>query len=818
MSFESYFKFTSYGLVVTAFASLVATGAVDFLSVLLSGLALSSGFWMDMRSVKRLRLKEWMWRALAIAYIPFVFVDASRIASSRLVALVHMTLFLAAVKLFQDKRDRDWVFLYLIAFFQILLAATLTFNAVFVGWLSLFIFFFISTLAAFEVRRARREVKSDGEEVVVRTRKAVRFRTPGNSSAPDAGASPVKPSAKSSSPRLGYLVGASLGQLILIAALALPLFFIIPRFGGGGAGLAGGMGPGLAVSGFSDTVHLGDVAQIKSSSRVMMRVKVDPQPNRWLRWRGVALDHYDGRDWTFSKPMKRVGGIDKERAGADSAGSDPYLPTFTIDPEDPYKRSRRETIIGEGKGLVSAFPSTIQPKGLMKQEFYLEPLSSTALFGARKWFKIQGPFRKLYVQDTGAVSVENRIVSRISYTVLSDIEIPSEAELRAEVASPYLDSLAGMAALYTQLPNEAGGDLITIDQRVGRLAREITRGQSNSYDKARSIESYLKTHYGYTLDLKASGPDPLSEFLFETHEGHCEYFATAMVGLLRTLHIPCRIITGLQMGEYNDISGLYTVRERDAHSWVEVYFPQANAWVEFDPTPSAGINDYSQGGIMSRLRIYLEAAEMFWMDYVVTLDRDQQANILIGFQHRLMLIKDAIVSYYISAKRWATQAISSVLLGPGGAGRILVLSIILVLFIILCIAAQTARAFRKLGSLGHSTRRTWWQRVFILPAWRRAFWIKKDRRVTAVLFYEQMLSILGRAGANKPPDQTPLEFAASAGSSIHANARERVQTIALEITNIYNRIRFGGATLDEPESRRIADLLSQLKSSLRAKA
>ena len=108
--------------------------------------------------------------------------------------------------------------------------------------------------------------------------------------------------------------------------------------------------------------------------------------------------------------------------------------------------------------------------------------------------------------------------------------------------------------------------------------------------------------------------------------------------------------------------------------------------------------------------------------------------------------------------------------------------------------------------------------MFILPAWRRAFWIKKDRRVTAVLFYEQMLSILGRAGANKPPDQTPLEFAASAGSSIHANARERVQTIALEITNIYNRIRFGGATLDEPESRRIADLLSQLKSSLRAKA
>ena len=102
---------------------------------------------------------------LSVAYVPFIFVDAALI-SNRVLALVHMTLFVSAAKLFQTKRDRDWVFLYLIAFFQMLLAAGLTFDATFIASLALFLFFFISTLAAFEIRRSGREVTSLEEETV----------------------------------------------------------------------------------------------------------------------------------------------------------------------------------------------------------------------------------------------------------------------------------------------------------------------------------------------------------------------------------------------------------------------------------------------------------------------------------------------------------------------------------------------------------------------------------------------------------------------------------------------------------------------------
>ncbi|MGH9760884.1 MAG: hypothetical protein ACREAC_08575, partial [Blastocatellia bacterium] len=153
MNFESYFKLSSYGLVSTAFAALALTGEIDAISLLLYLAALVTCMSVDARGSKKLRLREWMWRLLAIGYVPFVFVDAAFL-SPKIVALVHMTLFLSAAKLFQEKTDRDWVFLYLIAFFQVLLAAGLTFNAVFVCALTLFIFFFVSTLAAFEIKRS----------------------------------------------------------------------------------------------------------------------------------------------------------------------------------------------------------------------------------------------------------------------------------------------------------------------------------------------------------------------------------------------------------------------------------------------------------------------------------------------------------------------------------------------------------------------------------------------------------------------------------------------------------------------------------------
>src|SRR5262245_26273350 len=122
---DSYFNTTSYGLVATAVLAMGLTGEVDAISLVLYSIAWAVCYWRDRRNSRRLRVREWLWRTLALLYVPFVLLDAAAVSGNRIKALVHMTLFLSALKLFQDKRDRDWVFLYLIAFFQMLLAAGL---------------------------------------------------------------------------------------------------------------------------------------------------------------------------------------------------------------------------------------------------------------------------------------------------------------------------------------------------------------------------------------------------------------------------------------------------------------------------------------------------------------------------------------------------------------------------------------------------------------------------------------------------------------------------------------------------------------------
>jgi hypothetical protein len=235
--------------------------------------------------------------------------------------------------------------------------------------------------------------------------------------------------------------------------------------------------------------------------------------------------------------------------------------------------------------------------------------------------------------------------------------------------------------------------------------------------------------------------------------------------------------------------------------------PGSRTWIEFDPTPSAGLNDYSQGGVVARLRKYLEAAEVFWMDYVVTLDRDQQANLMVKLQHQLLAIKDWIGGYYDSIKQWAMRAIASLLVGrqwtPAG---IVKAGLLLGLLSLALVALYVLRSYRRLRGKPPTGYGPWWQRLFILPTWKGAFWIKHDQRTSAVLFYEQMLAIVARAGLIKGPDVTPLEFAAATG-----------QPRVVEITRVYNSVRFGGLRLDDRETRRVAALLAELKMATRRK-
>lgn len=140
---------------------------------------------------------------------------------------------------------------------------------------------------------------------------------------------------------------------------------------------------------------------------------------------------------------------------------------------------------------------------------------------------------------------------------------------------------------YTSLPD--------IPARIGELAADIASSYDNRYDIVRAIEQYFNRHeFEYQTEdvpYPAEDQDYVDQFLFETQAGYCDNFSTAMVVMLRTLDIPARWVKGFTGGEYvgttvtgaNGELNVYEITNSNAHSWVEVYFPNIG-WVPFEPT------------------------------------------------------------------------------------------------------------------------------------------------------------------------------------------------------------------------------------------
>ena len=162
-----------------------------------------------------------------------------------------------------------------------------------------------------------------------------------------------------------------------------------------------------------------------------------------------------------------------------------------------------------------------------------------------------------------------------SYEAQSYVPDVTEDQLRG-ASTEYPESIRDR---YLLLPR-------SVPQRVRALAQEIVAGKTNPYDKAKAIERYLRT---YPYDLEVPAPpeeqDVADYFLFDLKRGYCDYYATAMVVLARASGLPARFVSGYSSGSYDAPNAQYVVRELNAHSWAEIYFPEIG-WVEFEPTAS----------------------------------------------------------------------------------------------------------------------------------------------------------------------------------------------------------------------------------------
>lgn len=150
-------------------------------------------------------------------------------------------------------------------------------------------------------------------------------------------------------------------------------------------------------------------------------------------------------------------------------------------------------------------------------------------------------------------------------------------------------------------------------------------------DAARVIERHFRDQFRYTLEMEppVRGQDPIEDFLFRRKAGHCEYFASAMTVMLRSVGINARMVGGYLALEFNDATGAYTVRESNAHAWVEVEVGAGN-WRQFDPTPPAELREVHQPeqSLFAWAGRLLDTLEYAWIDAIVTFDEASRMRVM----------------------------------------------------------------------------------------------------------------------------------------------------------------------------------------------
>lgn len=270
-------------------------------------------------------------------------------------------------------------------------------------------------------------------------------------------------------------------------------------------------------------------------------------------WRAVVYDTFDGRKWLNTIQTELQFAPDELVPIPDWSSREPLTQTITL--------------FAATGGVVFGAPDMIQVNLPVEATFDLVP--QRALI----WTEEAAEVLDGQAIELTMVRARQSLDVGDSYTVVSRT---TNVTQRALQSAP-IDYPQEIQDRYLQLPE-------AFSPRVAETAREIVANDETAYDKAKSLETYLRT-FTYNEEISAPPPDvdPVEYFLYDIQEGYCDYYATAMVAMLRSLGIPARTVSGYAEGALDEESRLYIITERDAHTWVEVYFP-LYGWVEFEPT------------------------------------------------------------------------------------------------------------------------------------------------------------------------------------------------------------------------------------------
>jgi hypothetical protein len=571
-----------------------------------------------------------------------------------------------------------------------------------------------------------------------------------------ASAGAAEPAASVWSRGLGVQVRrAAMWSLMGGLVLSLAVFFIMPRDIGRGSFGRWLQARASSVSGFSDTVQLGRSGPIYTSREIVldMLVRNDQGRNigsqgRIFYLRGATTDQYRG-EGLWGQPYDSNRAMDTLYPGT-------------------VRRVRSPAEGPAGPGAIT-------------QEFLVRNASSrTALFAL--WQPVSLQLEKTTEiqvdRETLTMLRETGTVGPMRYSVTSDSGVPRNV-----------------------MPHARQPGITFPSERIRVLAETILRAADVDPDPstrpfeadstaARAVETYLRENYLYSLDQQPTprGRDPIEWFLEEGKQGHCEYFASAMTAMLRSVGINARLVTGYVAADFNSTTGHYTVRESNAHAWVETQV-HTGEWRQYDPTPPANFHQFHDRPrtLSSDLFGFLDAIEYAWVDSVIGFDESSRLR-LFGGRGPTVPWFDGVASRLTTraqtgGKRLLNAAIFNGLLAMGlvaGVGFVVV----------------------GLSRLQQRRRR---------PAWEVAGASAEEqaRLESMARFYDDMLRIWARAGKPKPATATPL---AHARTMLGGRASE----LSASLSDRFYKVRFGRRALTESEVAQIEADLADLAGLARA--
>jgi hypothetical protein len=395
--------------------------------------------------------------------------------------------------------------------------------------------------------------------------------------------------------------------------LAVPFFVAMPRLSLGGRGFNFGLGRlGGIRAGFSEVLDLGlPGGPIGSNGEVVLRITPGSAGNAMVPrdfqadfalLRGIALENLDGQKWNANP-------------------RDLGLP-----------------LLRGGLGPTQ------------EAEIFLYP-SPTNL--------IPRPYLPFYFQGRLPVPTEARPGGGLVWSMVVRRGLPLKLHYR---------SMGPQGPVYPETAGRLRGprrsallQIEPIHEAAHRWSLQVAPGEL----PPRALAQALVAGFGsfrYALDNPSGKADnPLEDFLERSRAGHCEYFASSLALALRSRGVPARIVNGYRLGPYNDAGGYFLVTQNEAHSWVEYWDPEIEAWRVADPTPPAPPSPFAGGDSLARLRKWIDALEYHWDRHVVRFsDEDQMAGAAWAVA-RLDLMKTDIA------------ASKTARLGAGSAGVLLVL-------------------------------------------------------------------------------------------------------------------------------------------------